>query len=128
MSYIKRDMEQTIMQYISMPEIIAILGPRQSGKTTLMKHIFDTLEKGVFLSFEDRKTLELFVEDEKTFAELYARNNRYLFIDEFQYAKEGGQKLKYIYDLYPETKILISGSSAPSLTIQVYKIPCWKDI
>jgi hypothetical protein len=70
MSYIKRDMEQTIMQHISMPEIIAILGPCQSGKTTLMKHIFDTLEKGVFLSFEDRKTLELFVEDEKTFAEL----------------------------------------------------------
>jgi len=121
MSYIKRDMEQTIMQHISMPEIIAILGPRQSGKTTIMKHIFDTLEKGVFLSFEDRKTLELFVEDEKTFAELYARNNRYLFIDEFQYAKEGGQKLKYIYDHYPETKILISGSSAPGLTIHGIK-------
>ncbi|MDP2766631.1 MAG: AAA family ATPase, partial [Candidatus Methanoperedens sp.] len=67
-----------------------------SGKTTLMEHIFQTLENALFLSFEDRKLLELFVEDGKTFAELYAKNNRYLFIDEFQYAKEGGQKLKYI--------------------------------
>ena len=73
------------------------------------------------MSFEDRKTLELFVEDEKTFAELYARNNRYLFIDEFQYAKDGGQKLKYIYDHYPGTKILISGSSASGLTIHGIK-------
>jgi predicted AAA+ superfamily ATPase len=117
MDYIKRDLEKTIKEYLNTPEIIAILGPRQSGKTTLMEHIFQTLGNAVFLSFEDRKLLELFVEDEKTFAELYARNNRYLFIDEFQYAKEGGQKLKYIYDHYPETKIIISGSSAPGLTI-----------
>lgn len=121
MDYIKRDLEQTITQNINTPEIIAILGPRQSGKTTLMEHIFQTLENAVFLSFEDRKLLELFVEDEKTFAELYAKNNRYLFIDEFQYAKEGGQKLKYIYDHYPKTKILISGSSAPGLTIHGIK-------
>jgi len=121
MLYIKRDPEQTILQHLPMPEIIAILGPRQSGKTTLLRHIFDTLEKAVFLSFEDRKTLELFVEDEKTFAQLYAKNNSYLIIDEFQYAKEGGQKLKYIYDHYPRTKILISGSSAPGLTIHGIK-------
>jgi len=121
MDYIKRDLEQTIKEYLNTPEIIAILGPRQSGKTTLMDHIFQTLESAVFLSFEDRKLLELFVEDEKTFAELYAKNNRYLFIDEFQYAKEGGQKLKYIYDHYPKTKILVSGSSAPGLTIHDIK-------
>jgi predicted AAA+ superfamily ATPase len=43
--------------------------------------------------------------------------NRYLFIDEFQYAKEGGKKLKYIYDQFPGTKLIVSGSSAPGLTI-----------
>jgi predicted AAA+ superfamily ATPase len=121
MPYINRDLEQIIIKNLTTPEIIAILGPRQSGKTTLVRHIFDTLENALFLSFEDRKTLELFVEDEKTFAELYAKNNRYLFIDEFQYAKDGVQKLKYIYDHYPETKIFISGSSAPGLTIHGIK-------
>jgi predicted AAA+ superfamily ATPase len=121
MPYINRDLEQKIVKNLITPEIIAILGPRQSGKTTLVRHIFETLENALFLSFEDRQTLELFVEDEKTFAELYAKNNRYLFIDEFQYAKDGGQKLKYIYDHYPGTKILISGSSAPGLTIHGIK-------
>ncbi|MBA1342826.1 MAG: hypothetical protein C5S52_04430 [ANME-2 cluster archaeon] len=121
MNYIKRDLEQTVRENLDMPEMIAILGPRQSGKTTLMQEIFGTLENALFISFEDRKILELFVEDEKTFAEIYVKNNRYLFIDEFQYAKEGGKKLKYIYDHYPGTKILISGSSAPGLTIHGIK-------
>ncbi|MEA1865192.1 MAG: ATP-binding protein [Euryarchaeota archaeon] len=121
MDYIKRDLEQTVLEHLDMPEMIAILGPRQSGKTTLMQQIFGTLENALFISFEDRKLLELFVEDEKTFAELYVKNNRYLGIDEFQYAKEGGKKLKYIYDHYPGTKILISGSSAPGLTIHGIK-------
>lgn len=117
MIYIKRDLERLVFDYLDKPEIIAILGPRQSGKTTLMKHIFETLDSAEFISFEDRKTLELFVEDEKSFAELYVKNNRYLFIDEFQYSKEGGKKLKYIYDQFPDTKLIISGSSAPGLTI-----------
>ena len=38
-------------------------------------------------------------------------------IDEFQYAKEGGKKLKYIYDKY-RIKILISGSSSVELTVK----------
>jgi predicted AAA+ superfamily ATPase len=80
--YIKRELERLVFDYLDKPEIIAILGPRQSGKTTLMKHIFETLNSAEFISFEDRKTLELFVEDEKSFAELYVKNNRYLFIDE----------------------------------------------
>ncbi len=121
MDYIKRELEGKIRENLDKPEIIAILGPRQSGKTTLMKHVFETLENAVFLSFEDRDALELFVGDEKAFAELYAKKYRYLFIDEFQYAKEGGRKLKYIYDAYPKTKIIISGSSAPGLAIQSIK-------
>lgn len=121
MNYIIRDMELPIKKYLDTPEIIAIIGPRQAGKTTLMQHVFQSLENAVFLSFEDRKVLELFVEDEKTFAELYVKNKRYLFIDEFQYAKEGGQKLKYIYDHYPEIKLIISGSSASGITIHGVK-------
>ena len=36
------------------PEILAIFGARQVGKTTLMKHIFHSLEEPkIFLDFED---------------------------------------------------------------------------
>lgn len=121
MTYIARDLEEKIVRNLKNPEIIAVLGPRQAGKTTLLKHIFETLKNAEFLSFEDRELLELFMEDEKSFAELYVKNKKYLFIDEFQYAKDGGKKLKFIYDTYPKTKIIISGSSAPGLTVHGIK-------
>ena len=52
MTYIKRDLQQIIKDNLTRPEIIAIIGPRQSGKTTLMRYIFNTLENAEFISFE----------------------------------------------------------------------------
>lgn len=118
--YINRILESKILKYLNKKEIIAIVGPRQCGKTTLIKHVFQNLDNAKFITFEDRDTLELFVTDIKAFSKIYVENTKYLFIDEFQYAKNGGQNLKYLYDIY-NTKIIISGSSAPELTIHSIK-------
>jgi len=118
--YVERFLEKELERYIRKREIIAIVGPRQCGKTTLIKHIFEKLKKAVFLDFEDREVLELFNEDIKSFAELYIKNNDYIFIDEFQYARGGGKNLKYVYDNY-KIKLFISGSSMSELSIQGIK-------
>lgn len=118
--YIKRFLEEDIGKYISKREIIAVIGPRQSGKTTLLRHFYENCRNAVFLDFEDRQTLELFSEDINSFIDLYVKKHDYVFIDEFQYAKEGGRNLKYIYDNC-KAKILISGSSASELSIQSIK-------
>lgn len=39
MVYINREIEEGIIRFINDPEVIAISGPRQSGKTTLLNHI-----------------------------------------------------------------------------------------
>ncbi len=119
LNYIFRKLEVEIRKALPMREIIAIVGARQSGKTTLMRRIADSLdpEKVCFLDFEDRDDLALFTSDIKAFAELNVKGFEYLFIDEFQYAKEGGKNLKYLYDRF-SIKILISGSSASELTVQ----------
>ncbi|NOX18139.1 MAG: ATP-binding protein, partial [Chlorobi bacterium] len=44
----------------------------------------------------------------------------YVFIDEVQYADEGGKKLKYIYDT-ENVKLIISGSSSAEISIQSLK-------
>lgn len=118
--YINRFLEEKVKKYLNKKEIIAIVGPRQSGKTTMLKNIFKDLKNADFLDFEDRETLELFNEDIKSFIELYVKKYDYLFIDEFQYAKEGGKNLKYIHDNF-KTKIIISGSSVSGLSIQSIK-------
>lgn len=121
MDYVERDIETRIWEYIDSPEILALVGPRQAGKTTLLQKINSELENSNFISFEDRDKLNLFEEDEKEFAELHLEDYKYLLIDEFQYAEKGGKKLKYLYDHYPEKKILITGSSATDMTIKGLK-------
>lgn len=118
--YIERFLEREMRKYLHKKEIIAVVGPRQSGKTTLIKKLFAEVKNAVFLDFEDRETLELFNQDIKSFVELYVKKYDYVFIDEFQYAMDGGKQLKYIYDNY-ETKIIISGSSVSGLSINSIK-------
>ena len=121
MEYVKREIEEEIQQYIDAQEIIAVVGPRQAGKTTLFKKFQKDLENSNYISFEDRDILRVFEEDEKEFAEIYLEEYDYLLIDEFQYANQGGKKLKYLYDEYPEKKIMITGSSAADMTIEGLK-------
>ncbi|RLB92472.1 MAG: hypothetical protein DRH26_06170 [Deltaproteobacteria bacterium] len=45
------------------------------------------------------------------------KDKKYLFIDEFQYATDGGRLLKFIYDNFP-AKIFITGSSSTELSVQ----------
>lgn len=118
--FIKRKVDTKIQDLLKLPEIIAIIGPRQSGKTTYLKHLLLN-KSGNFISFEDREILALFNNDIKKFALQYLSDTDLLCIDEFQYAKNGGKNLKYLFDFYPGKKIIISGSSAVDLTIHAIR-------
>jgi len=118
--YYKREIEEKIEKYLDSPEIIAIFGPRQVGKTTLLKELYSRVSKPIFLTFEDIELKILFEEDIKSFIALYIEPYEHIFIDEFQYANMGGKHLKYIYDI-TDKKIFISGSSAMELSINAVK-------
>ena len=118
--YVDRELEKKVVSYLKRREILAMVGTRQCGKTTLMKHIFRKLVKAKFISFEDRNTLDVFTNDIKLFIKNFVDGTKYLFIDEFQYAKNGGKQLKFVYDTC-NTKIIISGSSAAELSVQSIK-------
>jgi len=120
--YVARELEPEIGKYLQLPQIIAIVGPRRSGKTTLLLHLKKKLKNASYLSFEDQEVLDLFEKDIKNFAKLYlGRRTNYLILDEFHYAQKGGKNLKYLFDYYPNKKIIISGSSAADLTIRAIK-------
>ncbi len=71
--YIERDLEREILACLDMPEIIAVVGPRQSGKTTLLQHIVEGIKdkKVSLIDSEDRDELALFANDIKGFCELH---------------------------------------------------------
>jgi predicted AAA+ superfamily ATPase len=119
--YIKRDLESEIEKYLTSKEILAIVGPRRCGKTTIINKILDS-QKGKInrINFDDVKTLRLFEEDIDAFINKYIKGFDILFIDEVQYSNDSGKKLKYIYDNH-WVKIIISGSSATEISIQSLK-------
>ena len=43
--YIKRSLEDEVEPFLRRKEVIAILGPRQAGKTTFLQHLAQKMEK-----------------------------------------------------------------------------------
>lgn len=82
--YIKRFLEEKVRKYLNRKEIIAIVGPRQSGKTTMMKEIFKDLKNSFLIDFEDHESLELFDSDIKSFIELYVKDHDSVFFPKLQ--------------------------------------------
>jgi len=81
--YIPRASEKLVHQYLEQFSSIGIMGPRQSGKSTMVRQL---LEKTyTYLSFDDFEVKELFYSDPVKFISKY--NNRVIF-DEAQYMPE----------------------------------------
>jgi len=132
MEYFERILLKEIKKWIDRKEIIAIKGPRQSGKTTLLTMLMQWLqeERGVrkenifFMSFEDKEILEGFFLNPKDFIKRFVldESQRYYFlIDEAHYCQGIGQKLKLLYDLYKNIKFIITGSSSLEITSETAK-------
>lgn len=76
--FIPRTIEKPIRHLISKYPIISLTGPRQSGKTTLLKGMFPEYK---YVSLEDADNRELATNDPRGFLELY---NQFVIFDEAQ--------------------------------------------
>ncbi len=122
--YFKRDIETELVKHLDKKEYTIITGARQTGKTTLLKFLFEKLKaenkKVFFVSFEDIDILNAINKHPEEIFSVIPRPQQgsdrspyYLFIDEVQYAQNPTNFLKYLYDTYAEAlKIIATGSSA----------------
>ena len=130
---IQRDLIERIKPFINRQQFIAIVGPRQAGKSTFLEILKSYLTKDLsisedlihIVSFEDRKLLAQFESDPVAFVRSYCPSVtgkiQYFMMDEFQYTEEGGQKLKLVYDTMKDVKIIITGSSSLEIKAQAGK-------
>lgn len=116
--YYHRDIEKKIYKNIENDYILIVVGARQTGKTTLLKHIqteLDDSNKTYFFNLEDLDYLNSFNDSPKNLINMVdlSENRIFVFIDEVQYLDNPTNFLKYIYDEYKEKiKLIVSGSSA----------------
>ncbi len=114
-------MQDELEKYLPRKEIICLRGPRQAGKTTLLKVLGGKITGDqAFLNFdlvENRRVLE---ENPLELVKRFKKEGRlYFFLDEIQKVKDAGEKLKIIFDEIPGVKIFISGSSSLELKTNV---------
>ncbi len=95
--YVRRDLEPKFMALERHYPVMALVGPRQSGKTTMLKHLMRNYDSA-YISFDDPDVRRLFSEDIKKFARQYMDGHELTVLDEVQYAKAPGQNLKYLAD------------------------------
>ncbi|MCK5774237.1 MAG: ATP-binding protein [Thermoplasmata archaeon] len=94
--YVERDIEAYFQRIIGLDKVIAIVGPRQAGKTTLLRNkISDSIS---YLLFDDVDVRSLFEEDVKGFQTRYLEGNDVTILDEIQSCKDAGINLKYLND------------------------------
>ncbi len=104
---IKRDIAGYLRRAASQFKVVAVLGPRQSGKTTLVTTIFD---KHSYVSFEDHDVRLYAQQDPRAFLQQY-QNHHGLILDEVQHVPE---LLSYIQTIVDREKkngfFVITGS------------------
>lgn len=115
---ITRSIQNKVFLWIEREEILFLNGPRQVGKTTLMKAIRDSLKsegkETLYLNLENPNDLAL-TEDYELFLRAvlkpkFVRN--YIFLDEIQLHSRPSNFLKFLFDEYRfRLKLIVSGSA-----------------
>jgi len=125
---INRKIFDGIKSHLSKREFSLIVGPRQSGKTTVMKqlqkHLIAQGERTVFLSLDFDSDQPFFVSQGALVKKIqleFGNEKGYVFIDEIQRKENAGLYLKGLYDLDLPYKFIISGSGSLELKEKIHE-------
>ena len=106
--------------YLEAGKVLVLYGPRQAGKTTLLRHFIDSSAYKVKWDTGDNiETQALFSTTNIKSLSNYIAGYQLLVIDEAQLLPHVGQNLKILVDHFPELKIIVTGSSSFELAGQV---------
>ena len=115
-TWIERELEGELAEVLDRPEAIALLGPRQAGKTTLLFRLREHFQKqGVavhYFTFEDPYTVEQVEKAPRRWLEQVVLPDRrnVVMLDEVHWLSGGGRILKLLYDTFPGVKFFLTGS------------------
>jgi len=120
--FFNRQVISQIENWLAEPEIIVLIGPRQSGKTTILHKLIENLifqnksTDSIFFFNCDNALVRSLFENIHTFIQfinqMKTTTHPVIAIDEIQRLPNPGMFLKELYDLKLNYKIIASGSSS----------------
>lgn len=117
---IERDIFKEIEPYLDGPEAIVITGMRRTGKTTLLRFMYEKIGQNnkLFLDLENTLNRKYFEEEDyertKMSFEILGldfKKKAYIFLDEIQFVKNLPSVVKYLLDHY-KVKFFLTGSGS----------------
>lgn len=112
-TFIKRKLQEVIKKYLFKNKAILLFGPRQTGKTTLIKELLKAnYQESLFLNGDDYDIRELLEKPNATKLKPIIGNAKILIIDEAQQIQDVGMVLKIIYDNFKDVQLIATGSSS----------------
>ncbi len=116
---IKRKLEALIKSKLFKGKVIVVLGPRQTGKTTLLNKILEEQKDFLFLNGDDLNVRQELENAGSEKLKQIIGNHSFVFIDEAQRIKNIGLTAKIIVDMVKPKQLFISGSSALELANEI---------
>ncbi|MBI5230288.1 MAG: ATP-binding protein [Candidatus Magasanikbacteria bacterium] len=125
---IKRALFEDLKQHLTQKEMSLIVGPRQAGKTTLMRSLQTYLqEKGeptLFLNLDIEHDRQFFASQDALVKKIsleFGTRFGYVFLDEIQRKENAGLFLKGLYDMNLSCKFIVSGSGSVELKEKIHE-------
>ncbi len=116
----KRQIEGLINESLFKGRMLAILGPRQSGKTTLVKKIVGVFGKdGAYCDCQLADVRKHFVVGKPDELLPLVEGRKIVVFDEAQTIQDIGAILKAFHDTYPGVQIVATGSSSFDLSNKI---------
>jgi len=117
---IKRKLASLIRKRMNDNKAIIVLGPRQSGKTTLVKNLVkDSGKKFLWLNGDETDVRSLLSKPTSTRLKSIIGKNKLLVIDEAQRIENIGLCIKLITDNISGVKVIATGSSSFELANKI---------
>ena len=114
---IHRILQSDIEKRMSKGKVIVISGPRQCGKTTMVKKIVEVKQKScLWLNADEPDVVEMLTKRTSTYLKSIIGKNKILVIDEAQRIQDIGLTLKLIHDQIKGVQVIVTGSSSLDLS------------
>ena len=110
---IKRTIQEKIEDKLFKGKVIILYGPRQVGKTTIVKEIQNkNISNSIYFDCDEPDIREKFENKTSTFLKELIGNKKIVIIDEAQRVKDIGITLKLIIDNFKDIQVIATGSSS----------------